>query len=100
MAPELWLIVMILYIADIKEVDTSSGDYFLLWHHAYDDVDFVVRFQGTYEECVAAKEREIKNLAERLNLTAADIQDNVVDIGDEWEVWDIVKMSVDVSRCQ
>lgn len=33
----------------------SFGDYLLVWHHAYNGVDFSILGQGTYEECVKKK---------------------------------------------
>ena len=58
----------------------------------YEGVDFEVRYQGTYEECTREMKKEIKELVDNYELADEDICDNVIDTGNEWEVFDIVKI--------
>lgn len=79
------------YVTEIKPFVLEKGEYLLVWHHAYDGVDFEICFQGSREECEKRREEEIKKLCEELDLSFEDdVIDNVVDTGTEWEVWDIV----------
>ena len=80
------------YVIEIKEFDEDNGTHLLVWHHGYEGVDFEIRFQGTYEECCKQREREIKELIDELELLDDDVNGNVVDTGNEWEVWDIVEI--------
>lgn len=81
------------YVTEIKQIDQSQGNYLLVWHHGYEGVNFEIKYQGTYDECVLQRKREIKELTNSLQLLDEDINDNVVDTGNEWEVWDIVKIA-------
>lgn len=80
------------YVAEIKQLSPKVGTHLLIWHHGYDGVDFEIRFQGTYDECQKQRKREINYLMDKLDLAGEDICDNVVDTGDEWEVFDIVEI--------
>lgn len=51
-----------------------------------------MRHQGTYEDCKKAMEKEVQKLKDDLGLHDKDINDNVIDTGDEWEVFDIIKI--------
>lgn len=68
------------------------GTHLLVWHHGYQGVNFEVRHQGTYEDCKKAMEKEVQKLKDDLGLHDKDINDNVIDTGDEWEVFDIIKI--------
>ena len=80
------------FVTEIKQIATTQGSHLLVWHHGYEGVNFEVRFQGTYDECVAIRDVEIKETVNKLELLDEDVNENVVDTGNEWEVWDIVKI--------
>lgn len=80
------------YVTEIKQVWTELGTHLLVWHHGYQGVNFEVRHQGTYEDCKKAMEKEVQKLKDDLGLHDKDINDNVIDTGDEWEVFDIIKI--------
>lgn len=78
------------YVTNIIEIELDKGTHLLIWHHAYDGVDFRVSFQGTYKECEVKMKEEMDEV---INLhPLSDICDNVVDTGEEWQVWDIVEI--------
>lgn len=86
------------YVAEIKRIDTDKGSYVLVWHHAYDGVDFKILHQGTYEEC---KQKQINDMKEVANWNDFEMfnedfdfeNDDVIDTGNEWEMWNIVKVN-------
>lgn len=80
------------YVTEIKKICPENGEYILVWHHGYEGVDFKVRHQGTYEECKRKMSKEVQNLVNDLELTSEDIRGNVIDTGNEWEIFDIVKI--------
>lgn len=80
------------YVTEIKKVCPECGTHLLVWHHGYEGVDFEIRYQGKYEECVKEKEREIQKILEDLELEDGDVFENVIDTGNEWEVFDIVEI--------
>ena len=80
------------YVTEIKQIYPECGTHLLIWHHGYEGVDFEVRYQGTYEECTREMKKEIKELVDNYELADEDICDNVIDTGNEWEVFDIVKI--------
>ena len=86
------------FVTEIKEFDASAGEYILVWHHAYNGVGFHIECVGTYEECEAKRKEEIKKIFAEYDLSKADNEDfnietdNVVDTGEEWEVFSIIKI--------
>lgn len=86
------------YVTEIFEFDETKGDL-LVWHHAYDGVDFKIELQGTYEECDAERKRQIQSVFDECDLSKGDNEGfnietaNVVDTGNEWEVWSIVEVT-------
>ena len=90
------------FITEIKEVDVSNGDYMLVWHHAYNGVDFNILMVGTYEECVARRIKGFEMIFEEYDLSNADNEgfdiqtDTCIDTGEEWEIFSIVKINKDV----
>ena len=80
------------YVTEIKQICPECGTHLLIWHHGYEGVDFEVRYQGTYEECTREMKNEIKELVDNYELADEDICDNIIDTGNEWEVFDIVKI--------
>ena len=80
------------YVTEIKQICPNNGTHLLVWHHGYEGVDFEIRHQGTYEECKREMKKEIKELVDNYELADEDICDNVIDTGNEWEVFDIVKI--------
>lgn len=75
-----------------EQIAMTQGTHLFVWHHGYDGVDFEVRFQGTYEECKAKMEEEMKEVRNNLVYSDEDMFENAVDTGNEWEVWDIVEI--------
>lgn len=80
------------YVTEIKQFYPECGTHLLIWHHGYEGVDFEIRYQGTYEECKREMKKEIEKLVNDLELWDEDICDNVIDTGNEWEVFDIVEI--------
>ena len=87
------------FVTEIKGFDASAGEYMLVWHHAYNGVGFGIRFQGTYEECLAKRIELIKKSFDTFDYSDGDNEgfdpetDNVIDTGMEWEVYSIVDLS-------
>lgn len=79
------------YVNEIKPVDPDKGDYLLVWHHAYEGVDFEIRLQGSFEECLEKKNKEVAELMSQLNTEI--VWDGTVDTGIEWETFDIVRIN-------
>lgn len=85
-------------VTEIKEIDASTGDCVLVWHHAYNGVGFNILCIGTYEECEKKRKEEIQKIFSEYDLSKADNEDfdietdNVVDTGEEWEVFSIIKI--------
>lgn len=73
-------------------VEVNEGDYLLVWHHAYNGVDFHVEKIGTEMECINSKAIS-SNAVYNKNGVDIDIYNlqTVVDTGEEWEIWDIIK---------
>ena len=82
------------FVAEIKQIATIQGTHLLVWHHGYEGVDFEVRFQGTYEECKLKMKEDMDNIIEKYECLPEDVCHNVIDTGNEWEVWDIVEIGV------
>lgn len=80
------------FVTEIKQIATTQGTHLLIWHHGYEGVDFEVRFQGTYDECKAKMKEDMDNIIEEYECLPKDVCHNVIDTGNEWEVWDIVKI--------
>ena len=86
------------YVTEILEFDETKGDHLLVWHHAYHGVDFGIRFQGTFWECDDERIKQIQRVFDEYDLSNADNEgfdieeDNVVDTGEEWEMWSIVEI--------
>ena len=80
------------YVTEIKQICPECGTHLLVWHHGYEGVNFEVRYQSTYEECERMMEKEIQELADDYELIDEDICGNVIDTGNEWEVFDIVEI--------
>ena len=82
------------YVTEIKEYNAKGGDYILVWHHAYNGVEFDIDYIGSYEAC---RQKMIDSVRKReMEIDCElDYQDNwqsCIDTGDEWEVWTIVKL--------
>ena len=86
------------FVTEIKELNETKGDYALVWHHAYNGVGFHVEFIGSYKECEAKRKEEIKKSFDERDLSGGDNSDfdietdNIVDTGEEWEVFSIVRI--------
>ena len=79
------------YVNEIKPIDADKGDHLLVWHHAYEGVDFEIRLQGSFEECLEKKNKEVAELMSQLNTEI--VWDGTVDTGIEWETFDIVRIN-------
>lgn len=86
------------YVMEIKEIDVSEGDYILVWHHAYNGVGFSILGVGTKDECLQRRREEIRKIFSECDLSDGDNDDfdmdndNIVDTGEEWEVFSIIKI--------
>lgn len=86
------------FVTEIMEFDENKGDYILVWHHAYNGVGFGILNVGTEEECIQKRREELKKIFDGYDLSNGDNEDfdmendNVVDTGEEWEVFSIVKI--------
>lgn len=80
------------FVTEIKQIATTQGTHLLVWHHGYEGVNFEVRFQGTYEECKLKMKEDMNNTIEEYECLPEDVCHNVIDTGNEWEVWDIVEI--------
>ena len=80
------------FVNQIIEIDIEEGDSVLVWHHAYDGVDFKVEHIGTEAMCINVK-AAISNNAYIERGFDIDIEkyQTVVDTDEEWEVWDVIK---------
>ena len=76
------------YVTEFFIIDESKGSHLLIWHHAYEGVGFEIRKQGTYEECLAEKRRQMKESCD----SNEEPDNDVIDTGNEWEVWSIVEI--------
>ena len=80
----------------------SFGDYLLVWHHAYNGVDFSILGQGTYEECVKKRIAIIKRMFAKNDFSSGDNEDfdfetdTCIDTGEEWEMFDIVNVNANI----
>lgn len=79
--------------------DINEKPYILVWWHAYNGVDFTVRQFDTFKEANdVIKDESNYAWTEEDALENEDIiQGNgkvCVDIGDEWEMWQIIKREV------
>ena len=78
------------------------GDYLLVWHHAYNGVDFSILGQGTYEECVKKRIAIIKRMFAENDFSSGDNEDfdfetdTCIDTGEEWEMFDIVNVNANI----
>ena len=82
------------FVTEIKQIATTQGTHLLVWHHGYEGVDFEIVFQGTYEECKLKMKEDMDNTIGEYEHLSEDVCHNVIDTGNEWEVWDIVEIGV------
>ena len=86
------------FVTEIKEFDANKGDHILVWHYAYNGVGFGILNVGTKEECIQKRREAVKKIFDECDLSNGDNEDfdmendNVVDTGEEWEVFSIVKI--------
>ena len=86
------------YVIENLPVDESAGDCLLVWHHAYNGVNFKILAQGTYDECVKERIRIIKKIFAEEDLSSGDNEgfdmetDTCIDTGEEWEVFSIINI--------
>ena len=89
------------YVTEFFEIDITKGDYLLIYHHAYDGVDFHIEYQGTYKECLEERRKQVKQMFDEYDLSDGDNSDfnsetdNCIDDGNEWHYWSIVKTQLD-----
>lgn len=81
------------YVTEIKEFE-NKGNYILVYHHAYQGVDFNIKFIGDYHGC---KEKMDMLVKESLDIENATLEWNegfqaCVDVGFEWNVFSIVEV--------
>lgn len=80
--------------------ELNDKPYVLIWHHAYNGVDFSVRQFDTFEEANAVMRAEAADIY--IDEAKIEPEDNevtpedwsaIVDDGYEWNCWDILKRS-------
>lgn len=80
--------------------ELNDKPYVLIWHHAYNGVDFSVRQFDTFEEANAVMRAEADDIY--IDEAKIEPEDNevtpedwsaIVDNGYEWNCWDILKRS-------
>lgn len=87
------------HVTEIFSFDETKGSHLLVWHHAYEGVDFGILSQGSYEECLNERKRQIRKNFEEYDYSDGDNEDfdietdNVIDTGIEWEVYSIVDVA-------
>ena len=92
------------YVIEILPFRESAGDYLLVWHHAYNGVDFKILKHGTYEECVKRRIQIIKRIYTEEDLASGDNEDfdaekdTCIDTGEEWEMFDIVNVKENIIK--
>lgn len=84
------------YVIEIIPYEIT-GNYLLVWHHAYNGVNFEILAQTTdYQECVEERIRRISKIFEEEDLSNGDNEDfdikhdTCIDTGEEWEMFDII----------
>lgn len=90
------------YVTEIMKIDISKGNYLLIYHHAYEGVDFHIEYQGTYEECFEEKkkqmiemDKDLCSLSDGIDENFNPEEDNCIDDGNEWHYWSIVEIQLD-----
>ena len=89
-------------VAENLPFNESFGDYLLVWHHAYNGVDFSILGQGTYEECLKKRITIIKRMFAENDFSSGDNEDfdfetdTCIDTGEEWEMFDIVNVKANI----
>ena len=81
------------FVNQIIEIDINKEDYLCVWHHAYDGVDFNVIKIGSDKECsdfmYKDSDTTFKEYGAEISIGNAQV---VIDTGEEWEVWDVIKV--------
>lgn len=85
------------YVTEVFPVDVKNGNnHILVWHHAYEGVDFRVIQTGTQLDCKNRLEEDINEMV--IEFDAERCADNIVDTDNEWQVWDIVEIREVIER--
>lgn len=82
-------------IYGVLDIMAPDAAYACVWHHALGDVDFEIRKEGTYEECIAFMKEDIEAFVSRQSRECdvfCEGMRGIVDFGDEGDVWDIVEL--------
>ena len=81
------------FVNQIIEVDVDKEDYLCIWHHAYNGVDFKIVKTGSDKECsdvmYEESDKVFKEYGKEISIDSSQV---VVDTGEEWEVWDVIKV--------
>lgn len=75
--------------------ECDMGSHLCVWHHAYNGVAFDFFTYGSLDECKEYMEKDAKKRHKMLKGSKCDYKNDkqiVLDMGDEWEVWDIVSI--------
>ena len=85
------------YVTEVFPVDVENGNnHILVWHHAYEGVDFRIIQTGTKLDCENRLTEDINEMVTEFDAEKCD--DNMVDTGNEWQVWDVVEIREVIER--
>lgn len=84
------------YVTEVKEIEAEVGQYALVYHHAYDGVDFEVELVGTKTDCENMMHEQMNFLTTEMDVEIVD--DHTIDTGNEWQVWDVVEIREVIER--
>lgn len=84
------------YVQDIIEIDTEAP-YGVVYHHAYEGVDFYLETTGTYRHCRNFISQDMMNawlrIPEEDRVEFTDQKNwHVIDDNYQWHVWNIVPL--------
>lgn len=81
------------FVNQIIEIDVKENDYLCVWYHAYNGVNFNLVKVGSDKECsdvmYEESDKVFKEYGKEISIDSSQV---VVDTGEEWEVWDVIKV--------
>ena len=81
------------FVNQIIEIDVDKEDYLCVWHHAYNGVNFDLTKVGSDKECSDIMYKESAEIFKAYGMEISiDSSQVIVDTGEEWEVWDVIKV--------
>lgn len=73
------------YVTEIKEILAPHSAEMIVYHHAYEGVDFKIEFYGSYNKC----QTKLQEIADEYSddIDRIDNCEVLIDNGNEWEMW-------------